>query len=265
MKNFNALIIDVETHMKSIHHQIIYNIGWVIGNARDTKAPRKERDFFVKEFLPLNYWKHSFEDKDKKSKTFGQRKFWKMDSRGDAVQRNIIANPHKVKSWNEIMEILEYDASMVDGIGSYNWAFDSKAIDKTNRNLNHEGIVRRLDPKKFFCLMDCFANKVINRNYFIFIDALSEVDREKFKSKSGKSDGYSAQIMVRYAKEHLEYIEAHESLPDSKVEFELLEYFLESHNKDFMERFLGNPKFVSWTKIRDRLTATEKILQRELL
>ena len=29
-----------------------------------------------------------------------------MDSRGDAVQRNIIANPHKVKSWDEIMKML---------------------------------------------------------------------------------------------------------------------------------------------------------------
>ena len=262
MKTFNALIIDVESHMKSAHDKIIYNIGWVFGNAKDTKAPRQERDFFVKEFLPLNYWKHSFLDKDKNSKTFGQRKFWKMDSRGHKAQQQALAQPEKIKSWNEIMELLSLDCSMVDGIGSYNWGFDSSAIDKTNRTLNHMGIIETFDSSKFFCLMDCYANHVINRDYFIFLDNLKDEDKHLFKSKSGKSDGYSAEIMVRYAKEHLEYIEAHESLPDARVEFELLEYFLIKYPKVFAEVFLGNPKFVSWTKIRDRLTAKAKLQNR---
>ena len=261
----NSLMIDVESHFKSIHNKMIYHIGWVFGNAKDRKAPRKEREFFVKEFLPLNYWKHSFIDKDKKSRTFGKRLFWKMDSRGDAVHRHILAHPHKIKSWNEIMEILKLDCSMVDAIGSYNWGFASSAIDDTNRTLNHQAIVDTLDSKKFFCLLDCYVNKVINRNYFIFIDGLDEGEIQNYLSKSGKNLGYSAEIMARYMMQHHNYIESHLALEDARVEFELLEHFLSRYNKDFITEFLGNPKFVSWTKIRDRHTATKKIEARKLL
>jgi hypothetical protein len=255
-------MIDVESHFMSIHNKMIYHIGWVFGNARDRKAPRKEREFFVKEFLPLNYWKHSYVDKDKKSKTFGQRFFWKMDSRGDAVQRHILAHPEKVKSWDEIMERLSLDCSMVDAVGSYNWGFDSSAINNTNRTLNHKGIVDTFDSKKFFCLLDCYATKIINRNYFSYINNLDVGEVENYLSKSGKNLGYSAEIMVRYMRKHHDYIEAHLALDDARVEFELLEHFLAKHNKDFMNEFLGNPRFVSWTKIRDKLTATKKAQQR---
>ena len=57
-----------------------------------------------------------------------------------------------IKSWDFIMGVLHADISMVDCVGSYNWAFDSRAIDTTNRNLNHSAILPTWEFNSF-CLL----------------------------------------------------------------------------------------------------------------
>ena len=256
MKKFNALVIDCETHFKSIFNSLIYQIGWVRGNVRIPHQPRRRKEFFVREFLPFKFWEHSFADKET-----GIRKFWKNDSRAHDVQRKAFANPHLILSWNEIMEELKADISEVDGVGSYNWGFDSKAIDITNRKINHHGFLPTVDYTPF-CIMDCYANKIINQDYFRFIDKLDAEKIKLYKSKTGKNLGYSAEIMSRYENKDHYYGEAHEAPPDSSMEFELLEKFVCKHFKSFTDDFLGNPKFVSWTAIKKRLSSNQKMNQR---
>ena len=75
---------------------------------------------------------------------------------------------------------------MCDGVGSYNWAFDSRAINNTNRKLNHEGILDSFGITPF-CIQDMYVRKVINRDYFTFIDSLDDNEKSNYLSKSGKN------------------------------------------------------------------------------
>ena len=256
MNRFTALVLDCESHFKSEHNKLIYHIAWVMGNVCDPSTPRVSREYYVREFLPLNYWKHSYVDKNS-----GFRKFWKLDSRKNDVDIRAFSNPMIIKSWAEIMKDLAFDISISQGFGSYNWTFDSSAIDITNRFLTHSGIVNTFDIPKF-CLLDCYANKIINQTYFSFIDGLNDDDVKNYFSKSGKNLGYSAEVMARYMMEHHHYVEAHTALEDATVEFELLEYFVSKHYRSFIDDFLGKPKSVAWKSIRERHSSAQKMRKR---
>ena len=256
-QKFTGLVLDTETHFKSEHQNLIYDIGWVMGDLRNATAPKIERRFFVKDFLPLSFWKHSFVDKET-----GNRRFWKIDSRAEKTQRHAFDEPTMVKSWDYIMGVLHADISMVDCVGSYNWAFDSRAIDITNRSLNHSAILPTWDFNEF-CLQDMYVRKIVNQTYFKYIDSLDENERDNYLSKSGKNLGYSAEVMARYINKHTDYIESHTALDDSRVEFELARLFMAKHFTEFKKDFLNNVKPVSWTILRDRLSSAEKMRLRE--
>lgn len=257
MRNkFNCLVLDTETHFKSEHQNIVFDIAWVWGDVRNPTAPKQERRFLVKEFLLPSYWEHTYADKET-----GVRKYWKRDSRADETCQLAYDNPDMVKSWDFIMGVLHADSSMCDGVGSYNWAFDSRAINNTNRKLNHEGIIESLGLTPF-CIQDMYVRKVINQNYFTFIDSLDDWEKANYLSKSGKNLGYSAEVMARYVNKHTDYVESHTALDDSKVEFELTRIFCNRYFDDFKKEFLGNPKGVSWKAVKDRLSSAEKMRQR---
>jgi hypothetical protein len=253
---FTGLVLDTETHFKSEHQNLIYDIGWCMGDLRNEQAPKREKRFFVKEFLPISFWKHSF--MDKKS---GTRKFWKLDSRADRTQIYAFNNPDMVKSWDFIMGELSADVSWCDSVGSYNWGFDSRAIDTTNLKLNHSKILPTWEFQPF-CLQDMYVRKIINKNYFSFIDSLDEYERENYMSKSGKNLGYSAEVMARYMNEYSDYVESHTALDDSRIEFQLARMFVARHYGDFKSEFLNNVQGVSWTEVRKRLSSAEKMRNR---
>ena len=100
---FTGLVLDTETHFKSEHNKLIYDIGWVMGDLRNATAPKIERRFFVKEFLPLSFWKHTFVNKET-----GNRQFWKIDSRAEQTQRHAFDEPSMVKSWDFIRTFHHY-------------------------------------------------------------------------------------------------------------------------------------------------------------
>ena len=256
-QKFTGLVLDTETHFKSEHQNIIFDIGWVMGDLRNATAPKIERRFFVKEFLPTSFWEHTYPDQ-----ITGDRKFWKNDSRADRTQIHALDTPTMVKSWDYICGVLSADISMVDSVGSYNWGFDSRAIDTTNRKLNHCAILPTWEFNKF-CLQDMYVRKIINRDYFRFIDSLDQYEKKNFLSKSGKNFGYSAEVMARYINRHTNYIEAHTALDDSRVEFELARLFVRKYFTEFKRDFLNNVKSVSWTLVRDRLSSAEKMRLRE--
>ena len=256
-EKFNVLVLDTETHFKSLFNKMVFDIGWVVGDVRSLTAPKSEKRFFVKEFLKPSMWRHTYVDK----KT-GRRKYWKEDLRADDVMTFALDNQDLILSWNEIQEELKFDISLVEGVGSYNWTFDRGAIEDTSLKLNHQTFLSHLDFKAF-CIQDMYVNRVINKNYFDYIDnELSEDEKELFKSKTGKNLGYSAEIMARYIHKFLGYIEAHTSLEDATIETELTRLFCDRFFKIFIDEFLGNPKNVSWTVVRNRISSAEKMRKR---
>ena len=256
-QKFDVIVIDIEAHMKSEHNRKPYHIAWTRSNALDKTAPMECYEWYVKEFLHPTMWKHTFTDKET-----GERRDWKIDSRADSVMKRAMDNPSLVKPLAEIYEILQMQISVSDAIGSYNWSYDSKALDIGYRALNHTDFLSNIKHTPF-CLLDCFANKIVNKDYFKFIDELPKHEKEQYKSKSGKNLGYSAEVMARYVNRDHFYIEEHTALNDAKIEMALLKHFISKQKKSFFDDFLGKPKYVSWTTIRDRVSSAEKMRKRE--
>ena len=87
-------------------------------------------------------------------------------------------------------------------------------------------------------MLDCFANKIVNKDYFKFIDELPKYEKEQYKSKSGKNLGYSAEVMARYVNRDHFYIEEHTALNDAKIEMALLKHFISKQKKSFFDVFV---------------------------
>tara|TARA_R110002020_G_scaffold350715_2_gene564066 strand:+ start:192 stop:998 length:807 start_codon:yes stop_codon:yes gene_type:complete len=256
-ERFIALVLDTETHFKSLYNKLIYHIGWTRGDIRCPDSPRIYREFYVKEFLPLEYWQHSFVDE----KT-GTRKFWKNDSRATRVQQRAFDNPELVKSWEEIRTIFEFDASVSDGVGSYNWGFDGSAIDITNRRIFHNSLMDTIRTQKF-CLMDYAFNMIINRDFFTFVKTAPQHIKDRLKSKSGKTIGYNVETMIRYIKGDFNWDEPHTALFDSMGEFDIAcEIDKRNHYTLFKDRFLGTPRSVSYIDIKNQTSSIDKMKNR---
>lgn len=257
---FNILVLDTETHFMNIYNKMVFDIAWCEGDVRNSDSKIEEKRFLIKEFMSPKHWRHSYTDK-----ATGLRKDWKADSRGDETVDLALSPPKGVKvvSWNEMLEELEFSISRARAVGSYNWAFDRGAIENTSLKLNHKPFLQGIKFKPF-CIQDMFVNKIINRDYFSYIDNdIPEYEKDLYKSKSGKNLGYSAEIMARYISRNSNYVESHTALDDSRVEFTLCRYFCDRHFTEFKNNFLGNPKSVSWTKVRDRLSSAKKMKARD--
>ena len=94
------------------------------------------------------------------------------------------------------MNYLEKQIGFADSMASYNWAFDNQAMKKTNLEYSMRIAIMDLLPN--FCLMDCYANSMINATYFKMVDDLEPIYKTAFLSHSGKNYGYSAQCMARW-------------------------------------------------------------------
>lgn len=270
---FNALILDTETCFKNEHNGLIAEIGWTFGNVLNKQDTPTCRRFLVSDTLMNpNYWLHTQKLKNVHESLAGlqegERTAYKPDSRYEdylqQIQRlNRVGKTDKVLcSWEYVLKQLTRDLSLVDCVGAYNMPFDLRAIQTTSKRFHHThyGEIERLPH---FCLMDMYANHVINRNYFRMIDSLDEDEQKFFLSKSGKNLGYSAEIMARYIGEDFGYIEEHTAMEDSLIEYELALHFLDKWKNDFFEKYLNKVGSVSWQSIRKRLTAKEKETQRE--
>ncbi len=262
-KRHNALVIDTETTMKNEKPFLAYNIGGALGDIYSPNSEPLEFDFYVQEIIsnPKNF-EHTFICKDEDSRDFGKRLFWKYDSRYFHVLEDAFKNRSKIKPLKYILNYISKHIGFADSVASYNWNFDKQAFNKTVLEFHNEKY-KEFDRIPNWCIMDCYANKEISMNYFRKIDNLSEIDKLAFMSKSGKNYGYSAQVMARHTFESEQYEEQHTALEDSKMEFELARHFARKHKKDFENTFLGNPKSVSWQLLRKKLSAKEKMADRE--
>lgn len=271
---YNVLIFDTETCMKNEHSHLIAEIGWTFGNVLSKEDTPTRRRFLVADTLTCpDFWLHSQKLKNVHKSLSGydegERTAYKLDSRyANYLEQirglNKISKTDSVMcSWQYILDQLTKDLALVDSVGAYNLPFDLRAMQTTTKRFHHThyGEIERL---RHFCLMDMYANHVINLNYFHKIDRLTDEEKKFFLSKSGKNLGYSAEIMARYVSEDLGYVEMHRAGEDSLIEFELALYFLDHYKNIFFDKYNGKVGSVHWTKIRDRLTAKEKEAQREL-
>ena len=271
---FNVLIFDTETCFKSEHNGIIAEIGWTFGNILSNQDVPTSRHFLVADtlFNPSMWW-HSQKLKNVhpslEGADEGERINYAFDKRYEEylekVQKlNRISKTDRVVcSWHYILEQLTRDLSIVDSVGAYNMPFDHRALQTTTKRFHHTHYaeIERL-PK--FCLMDMYANHVINMNYFRMIDQLDENEKKFFMSKSGKNLGYSAEIMARYISQDRGYVEVHKALEDSLIEYELALFFFQHWKYDSFEKYHGRISPVHWSSIRDRLSSAEKERQREI-
>ena len=256
-KRHNALVIDTETTMKNEKPFLAYNIGGALGDIYSPNSQPLEFDFYVQEIIsnPENFV-HTYKDKET-----GERKFWKYDRRYAHVLNDAFKNRSKIKPLKYILNYISKHIGFADSIASYNWNFDKQAFNKTVLEFHNEKY-REFERIPNWCIMDCFANKEINLNYFKMVDELDELDKLQFMSKSGKNYGYSAQCMARCIFDSEQYEEQHTALEDSKMEFEVARHFARKHKTDFTKTFLGNPKSVSWVMLKKKLSAKAKMQTR---
>ena len=261
-KRHNTLVIDTETTMKNEKPFLAYNIGGALGDIYSPNSEPLEFDFYVQEIIsnPDNFC-HTFEEKYENDKDFGKRKFWKYDKRYNHVLEDAFKNRSKIKPLKYILNFISKHIGFADSVASYNWNFDKTAFNKTVLEFHNE-TYKEFERIPNWCIMDCYANKMINKNYFTMVDNLSDLDKQAFLSKSGKNYGYSAQVMARWIFNSEQYEEQHTALEDSKMEFELARHFARKHKTDFQNEFLGNPKTFSWQKLKKKLSAKEKISER---
>ena len=180
---------------------------------------------------------HTYKDKET-----GERKFWKYDRRYAHVLNDAFKNRSKIKPLKYVLNYISKHIGFADSIASYNWNFDKQAFNKTVLEFHNEKY-REFRRIPNWCIMDCYANKEINLNYFKMINELDELDKQQFMSKSGKKLWVFRSM---YGEEWIfdaeQYEEQHTALEDSKMEFELARHFARKHKQDFEKTFLGNPK-----------------------
>ena len=265
---WNQLTVNVETLLKNEHNKIVAEINWNFGNILDRSDKPLSRRFLVAETMfDSSMWLHSQKlckvHESLKDTPEGERTTYKVDSRYKEYQDEMKALNRIgklgeiVKSWDEILDILAKDLRMADCVASYNWNFSYTAIKKTTKIFCHHKFVE-IDTLPHLCIMDCFANKVINQSFFSFLDEIDIFEQAYLKSKSGLNWGYTAEIMSRYVSRDIGYTELQKALPDSMIEDTLIRYFVEHYKKAYFYSFLGNPKYVSWAKIKKFYKLLEK-------
>lgn len=267
---FNVLILDTETCFKNEHSHLIYDIGWTIGNIMNPAEKPKSRRFVVSNTMFTGgHWLHSQKlcnvHESLADAPEGMRTEYKFDKRFDEVGKELNGMvalgglSETFKTWRQILDILSEDLKMVDCVGAYNFPFDLKAIQTTSKRYYHH-IYNDILKLPHFCLMQMCANSLINRWYFHKVDNLPEEEKIHFLSKSGKNLGYSAEIMAKHIQEDLGYTEMHTAEEDSKIEYEIMRYFMltKARKDKFFDLYLDNVKPVSWQSIRKRLTAKDK-------
>ena len=170
-----------------------YNIGGTLGDIYSPDSVPLEFDFYVEEIIsnPKNF-EHTYIDKET-----GERKFWKYDSRYERVLSDAFKNRSKIKPLRYILKYISKWVSLADSVASYNWAFDRQAFQKTVLELQNENY-KEFERIPNWCVLDCYANKMITMNYFRFVDSLDPIYRKAYLSHSGKNYGYSAQAMARW-------------------------------------------------------------------
>lgn len=136
----------------------------------------------------------------------------------------------KVKSWHEILSILEGVAEKyhVKGLYAYNGRFDVDAISSTHdfiNNTNLKGADRPfpLTVKKYD-IMKLAKLITSQKTYSKFCD------KHNFKTENGNNKR-TAEVVYRYISNNPEFLESHTGLEDCLIEGQILTHALRQHKK----------------------------------
>ena len=266
LKSTIACVIDTECCYKNAKpfdkpNGLVYHFGAVFGNIEQTHSFHvREMDYYVKEVIQDI---ENFFFKTKEGHRYGVNQSMSL------AFKDAINNPHKVKSWGEIIrEFNENIQTMgVEYITSYNFNFDIGVGDKV-------GAIRKthqqLTDKVFYlprgvdilCLMDTVACLMANKNFSAWVKTLTEEDLKQMTTEKGNLS-YSAQTMLRYVSKDLFYTEQHTALRDSRLEFRLLMECWKNWDKLIKKHFVNNIKSVSFADFNNGLPTTTKLKKRE--
>ena len=208
---------------------LIYDIGWIITD-KNGKIYKK-RNFLVNETF-CNY------------QIF--RTAYYFNKRSVYIKK--LANKEiTILSWNEIIEILENDLSLCEGVGAYNAMFDfKKAIPFTDRYFKNfysenwsEYLKNQLESMERIAHGEKINNKKFNADFFELRDKsyplfdiwgiaceflLNNTDYKEVCIKngwltaSGKYFKTSAECAFRFCENQKDFIESHTALDDAEIE-----------------------------------------------
>jgi hypothetical protein len=250
-------VVDTETTFINETPRMIYHFGATFGDIEQLNSFNViKMDYYVKEVIEdLSLFLHQ----NKEGHNFGYNK-----SMARAL-KDAINNPHKVKSWKQIIkEWQDYLHAMnVQYLTSYNFNFDIgvdsseiATIRKTHQQLTDKTffLPRNVD---YVCLMDIGATLFMNRNYLNWVENLTEDEKAQMTTEKGNIS-YSAQSCMRYINRDLWYTEQHTALRDSLLEFQLFAHFWKRWKSIIKSEFVNNVKTPSWQHLKKGYSAKKK-------
>ena len=250
-------VVDTETTFINETPRMIYHFGATFGDIEQLNSFNViKMDYYVKEVIKdLSLFLHQ----NKEGHNFGYNK-----SMARAL-KDAINNPHKVKSWKQIIkEWQDYLHAMnVQYLTSYNFNFDIgvdsseiATIRKTHQQLTDKTffLPRNVD---YVCLMDIGATLFMNRNYLNWVENLTEDEKAQMTTEKGNIS-YSAQSCMRYINRDLWYTEQHTALRDSLLEFQLFAHFWKRWKSIIKSEFVNNVKTPSWQHLKKGYSAKKK-------
>ena len=270
-KSLFTLLIDVETHMRSENNLMIYDIGGAFGDIRSDKEPITFQ-WYVAEHIAPSFWNWSYKSDENTARTP-----YRFDGRADRVYHESMKNPCSTISLEDMFNRLTAYIEQAQIVTSWNWGFDSRAINATWKRYNHSDFAPIVKAqKKAMCLWDIFHSLEVNKNYYKFIKNLPEEQRGKFLTESGNI-ATRAEVAGKKFSMDFDYTEAHWSLKDVKLEwsngYPMLErhirailYGVQIRDTDRMTiPFVGNVRIPHWSDNKKELSSIEKLQKRGTL
>jgi len=274
-KKHICCVVDTECTFMSDQSRLVYEIAWCISDLNDIE----NKNYFYRHFYILDTVSNpkAFLQFTKKYTDNGIPKInFGIDSRYGKVVKNCFENFHKVETWENVIKQFNQDCLNlgVDTITAYNFMFD---FGLNGKKTNPSGVIRKTHAQythktfyfptkvKHFCLMEWVCRTLINKNYFLWIDSLSESQKTKMQTAKG-NNSYSAESVLRYLNQDVDYIEEHTALRDCFLEMHLAKFCYARYWKT-LKYFVGTPKkslvkMVSWKKIADEVSSKDKIAEK---
>ena len=268
-KNHYALIIDVETHMRSENQNVIYDIAGAFGNIRSHEQPIYF-NWFIEEHIAPSFWNWSYMEEN-------VRNPYRFDGRADAVYHYTRKNPCSIISVDDFFHKLNPYLEQAESIGAYNAGFDFRALQTTHMKYNHtpyKVLTNCMD--KGLCIWDMFATLTVNKTYYSWLES-EGIPIEEYMTAKGNIKT-SAEIAGKYLFGDHYYSEAHQGLKDVQLEWEIAKYHFDKFPREIFygialdtdegyltKPFIGNIHVPNYRHTQSRKPTTWKLKNRGLI
>ena len=258
-----ACVVDTETSWKNGNPRYVYHFGATFGDLEQSDSFEVfTMDYYPKEVIKqLKYFLHQ----EKIEGKFKEKQGYTYNKSMERALQDAIDNPHKVKTWREIM--IEFNTMCktmgVDYLASYNFQFDIGTTSEKGGVIRHTHsqltddvwyMPRNVD---ILCIMDIASTLYMNRDYLNYVDNLPIELKEQVMTEGGNYS-YSAECVQRYRTKDFSYVESHTALRDSKLEFGLLSLFWGKWKNIIKKEFVNYIKPIHHSYIKRGMTAKDK-------